>query len=405
MNRTRIVFFVIIGIAVLIVVAGLLVMQVPGWVNQSANGEKATPTPSNEPLTVRIVCALPVEPWVSEAAKKFNAEDHRLEGQKVVVEVTPMDGLTAMGYYDREEMDPYPTAWIPDSRYLVDLVNATYKTKRGRDVFLTDGEYRAKPIATSLFSWGIYASRAQVLRNRYGEVNWTVIHDAAMAKGGWREIGGEECVECAQWGYFKLVVPNPRKNAAGLVAMVAAAGEYYDKTTITVEDVTNAEFQKWLGELMDAVTDYSSAYSVEDLALFGYSMGDGGQLLESDLLVNMGGIQTRWADPLVIEYPQYLTWFDFPFTVWMGPETTALEKNAALQFQEYLLSPEQQQKALERGLRPANLEVSLEGPDSLFVQWQSQGAMVLPPRSTRMRSPDRDVLLALLRWFDLNMAQ
>jgi hypothetical protein len=107
----------------------------------------------------------------------------------------------------------------------------------------------------------------------------------------------------------------------------------------------------------------------------------------------------------VIEYPQYLTWFDFPFTVWMGSETTAQEKNAALVFQEYLLSPEQQVRALERGLRPANLEVSLEAENSLFVRWQDQGAMTQLPRFTRMRSPDRDVLLALLRWFDLNVAQ
>jgi len=27
------------------------------------------------------------------------------------------------------------------------------------------------------------------------------------------------------------------------------------------------------------------------------------------------------------------------------------------------------------------------------------------PRSDAMRSPDREVLLALLRWFDLNVAQ
>lgn len=403
MNRTRVVFFVIIGIAVLIVVAGLLVAQIPNLVKQ--NPPAGTPQVSGQPIEVRILCALPVEPWVSEAAKAFNAQDHSLEGRKILVTVVPMDGLTAMGYYDREEMAPYPTAWIPDSRYLVDLVNATYKTKRDRDVFLTDGEYRARPIATSLFSWGIYASRAQALRARYGDINWKTIHDAAMAKGGWREIGEESCAECAQWGYFKLVVPNPRKNAAGLVAMVAAAGEYYGKTTISVEDVTNPEFQAWLGELMSAVTDYSSAYSVEDLALFGYSMGDGGQLLESDLLVNMEGIQTRWSDPLVIEYPQYLTWFDFPFTVWMGPETTAQEKNAALEFQKYLLSPEQQQEALKRGLRPANLAVSLETPDSLFVKWQGQGAMTQLPRFTRMHSPDRDVLLALLRWFDLNVAK
>jgi hypothetical protein len=288
---------------------------------------------------------------------------------------------------------------------LVDLVNATYKAKRNRDVFLTDGEYRARPIATSLFSWGIYKTRADVLRTAYGDINWETIHDAAMTKGGWREIGGESCAECGAWGYFKLVVPNPRKNAAGLSAMVAAAGEYFDKTTITVEDVTNPDFQEWLGELMGAVTDYSSAYSVEDLGLFGYSMGDGGQLLESDLLVNMEGIQNRWADPLVIEYPEYLTWFSFPFTVWMGPETSADDKNAALVFQQYLLSVDQQQKALARGLRPANLQVPLETEESLFVRWQEQGAMTQLPRFTRMRDPDRDVLLALLRWFDLNVAK
>ena len=403
MNRTRVVFFVILGVAILIVVAGLIVTQVVLPARQS--DVDATPEVSDEPVQVRIVTAIPVEPWVNEAAKEFNAQEHRLEGRPIEVTIIPMDGLTALGYYEREEMDPLPTAWIPDSRYLVDLVNATYKTKRDRDVFLTDGEYRARPIATSLFSWGIYKSRADVLAERYGDVDWRTVHDAAMTKGGWREIGGPECEECGQWGYFKLIVPNPRKSVAGLAAMVAAAGEYFDKNRITVEDVTDPDFQQWLGELMGAVTNYSGAYSVEDLALFGYSMGDGGQLLESDLLVNMEGIQTRWDDPLVIEYPQYLTWFDFPFTVWMGPETTALEKNAALTFQKYLLSDEQQRKALERGLRPANLEVPLDAQGSLFTRWQDQGSMTQLPRFTRMRDPDREVLLALLRWYDLNVAQ
>jgi hypothetical protein len=408
MNKTRVVFFVIIGIAVLIVLAGLVVTQLvlPARQPRDAVTPQASDMPaSGAPIQVRIVCAIPVESWVNEAAKSFNAEGHLLEGRPIEVMVIPMDGLTAMGYYEREEMDPLPTAWIPDSRYLVDLVNATYKTKRDRDVFLTDGEYRARPIVTSLFSWGIYKSRAEVLAASYGDVNWTVIHDAAMSKGGWREIGGSNCAECAQWGYFKLIVPNPRKSVAGLSAMVAAAGEYFQETRITVENVTDPDFQAWLGELMGAVTNFSGAYSVEDLALFGYSMGDGGQLLESDLLVNMGGIQTRWADPLVIEYPEYLTWFDFPFTVWMGPETSAQEKNAALSFQQYLLSSDQQQKALARGLRPANLQVPLDASGSLFVQWQDQGAMTQLPRFSRMHDPDREVLLALLRWYDLNIAQ
>jgi hypothetical protein len=395
MNRTRLVFFAVIGLAVIIVVVSLGVR----WL-----GQQQTPLvgPAPETLEVRIVCALPVEPWVREAAKDFNAEKHKLEGHPIQVTVIPMDGLTAMRRYEREEMDPLPTVWIPDSSYLVKLVNAALKEVRGRDVFLTDGEYRARPIATSLFSWGIYQSRADVLREKYGDIDWQAIHDAATAKGGWPELGGDPA-----WGYFKLVVPNPNKNVGGLMAMVAAAGEYYQKPRIDTADVTDPDFQAWLEELMGAVTDFSSlgAYSVENLALFGYSMGDGGQLLESDLLTNMAGIQTRWEDPLVIVYPTYLTWFDFPFTVWMGPETTALEKNAALEFERYLLSPEVQQKAAERALRPANLEVPLTGEDSLFVRWQSQGSMTVVPRTTAMRPPDRDMLLALLRWFDLNVAE
>ena len=135
--------------------------------------------------------------------------------------------------------------------------------------------------------------------------------------------------------------------------MIAAAGEYYDRTDISVEDVTNPEFQTWLAELMGAATDLSggSAYTAEDFALFGYTAGDGGQFLESDLLQNLQGILTRWEEPPIILYPRFVTWFDFPFSVWVGPETSALEKNAALAFQRFLLNETQQHKAL--GLRPA----------------------------------------------------
>jgi Ca-activated chloride channel family protein len=175
-----------------------------------------------------------------------------------------------------------------------------------------------------------------------------------------------------------------------------------------VEDITDPEFQAWLGELMGSVTDFSSAsaYTAEDFALFGYSVGDGGQLLESDLLQNMQGVLTRWEDPLVLHYPRYVTWFDFPFTVWIGPETSALEKNAALAFQRFLLSESQQEAALAYGLRPANPNVAIDAnPESLFVKWQDRGVEPIVPRADRMRSPDRDVLLALLRWFDLNVVE
>jgi hypothetical protein len=413
MNRTRIVFFSIVLLALIIVGASLL------W--RSLNQPQPLTVTPRGPIQVRVITALPIEPWVRTAAKQFNAEEHTLEGEPIQVEVIAMDGLAALSKWDRDEfgilgerspeelsaaererLARFPTVWIPDSRYLVELANATYKERLGRDVFLTDGEYRARPLAISLFTWGIYESRAQVLQSHFGEINWKTIHDAAIAKGGWPELGGKP-----EWGFFKLVVPNPRKNVGGLAAMIAAAGEYYDRPNISAADVTNPDFQRWLGELMGAVTDVSggSAYTAEDFALFGYSVGDGGQLLESDLLTNMAGIQTRWADPLRIYYPKYVTWFDFPFTVWMGPETSALEKNAALEFERYLLSPEVQRQAVEYGLRPASPEVPVTGENSLFVRYEAQGVRPVIPRAEAMRSPDREALLALLRWFDLNVAQ
>jgi hypothetical protein len=394
MNRTRIVFFVIIGLAILVLGAGLI------WNQMSNQPEPLVPKASGETLVVRVVAALPVADWIQEAATAFNAENRKLEGQAIQVTVTPMDGLTAKGRYERDELDPLPTAWIPDSRYLVELVNVAYKERLGRDVFLTDGEYRARPLAISLLAWGIYDSRAEVLEARYGEISWQTIHDAAVAPGGWAELRGR-----SDWGYFKLAISNPRKNISGLQAMVAAAGEYYGKTNLNVDDVTNPDFQRWLEEIMSSMSDLSGGtYTVADLALFGYTTGDAGQLLESDLLVNMQGIQTRWADPLRIVYPQYVTWFDFPFTVWMGPETSALEKNAALEFEKYLLSPVVQEKALAYGLRPANPEVPVTGQGSLFDEWAEQGVLGIVPRTTAMRPPDRDVLQSLLRWFDLNVA-
>jgi hypothetical protein len=394
MDRTRVVFFIIVGLALVIVVAGIV------WSQLSQEPDIIEPEVGQGVLEVRVVSALPVAEWVQEAARQFNAENHTLEGRPIRVTVTPMDGLAAKGRYERDEMDPLPTAWIPDSRYLVELVNAAYKERLGRDVFLTDGEYRARPLVISLLAWGIYESRADVLEDTFGEISWDVIHDAALAPGGWGELGGQN-----DWGYFKLAISNPRKNVSGLAAMVAAAGEYYDKTNISVEDVTNPEFQAWLGEIMSSMSDLSGGtYTVSDLALFGYTTGDAGQLLESDLLMNMQGIQTRWEDPLRIVYPEYVTWFDFPFSVWMGPETTALEKNAALEFEEYLLTEAIQRQALAYGLRPANPNVPVTGEGSLFEQWSDQGVLTVVPRTTAMRSPDRDVLQAFLRWFDLNVA-
>ncbi len=181
MNRTRLVFFAVVLLALVVVGISIAVQQFSGQI----------PNPTAQPIKVQVLTALPVEPWIQQAADKFNNDRHTQDGRTIVISITPMDSVTAMGKFDRGEFNPVPTVWIPDSRYLVDLVNATYSQKLGRDIFVTDGEYRARPLATSLFSWGIYASRKQVLDAKFGAIDWKTVHDAAIAKGGWPDLGGK----------------------------------------------------------------------------------------------------------------------------------------------------------------------------------------------------------------------
>ena len=414
-TRSKVIFAAIILLALVIVGVSLLV-------NQGGNTVAGLTVEKPAEVNIRILSAIPIDPWVREMATKYNAENHKVGGAVVHVEIVTMDGLIALSNWDKDafgtlpaDADPlnltdaqkkslvdFPTAWIADSRYLVELANVPYKARLGRDVFLTDGEYRARPLAISPMVWGIYNSRAEALLKKYPEINWRTIHDAALVKGGWGELGGDPT-----WGFFKPVIPNPQKNIGGLEAMVSAAGEYFNNTRIDTASISQKDFQTWLLELMKAVTGLGvSSYTAEDFALFGYSVGDGGLLLESDLLQNMQGMQNRWDDNMNIYYPQFLTWHDFPFAVWVGPETTALQKNAAIDFEQYLLNDPQQERALAYGLRPANPNVKVDAtPDSLFVKWANQGVEPIVKSSTSMKNPDRDVLTNLLRWYELNVVQ
>ena len=75
-------------------------------------------------------------------------------------------------------------------------------------------------------------------------------------------------------------------------------------------------------------------------------------------------------------------------------------------FQKYLLSKAVQEKAVGYGLRPVNADVAVDQGEQPVCQVdQDAGITPVVQRTSAMRSPDREVLQALLRWFDLNVAQ
>ena len=383
---TRLLIALVVGV---LLIAGAVVFR---QLNTSA------PPPKPTAVTVRIIAALAAEPWVSAAAKAYNAGNHSVEGAEVTVEVIPMDGITALNRWSKNDFETVPTVWLAETRDWVNQANTVVSESRGQDIFLAGGEYRDQPVALSPEVWAIFKSRYDVLKQHYSQslngndLSWRQIHDAATAES-WTDLGGK-----AEWGRFKLVIPHPKRDPAGLAAMVGAAGAYYHRAGVSADDLSDPRFLAWLQELMDSVVDFSP-FGVENMLLFGYSNGDAGQVIESYLLTNMEGLQKRWKEPLVILYPDPITWFDFPYAIYMGKETTALEKNAALDFKHYLLDEEQQKATLKFGLRPANPNVPPQGEGSLIARWSEMGFKEEVPSSSRMRPAPRTGLTNLSTWF------
>ena len=383
---TRLLVALVVGI---VLIAGAIVFR--------QVGPGAAPAKPSA-VTVRIVSALPAEPWVSAAAQTYNGENHTVEGAKVTVEVVPMDGITALNRWTRNDFDTIPTVWLAETRDWVNQANTQIAESRGQDVFLAGGEYRDQPVALSPEVWAVFKSRYDVLKDHFAQslsgrdLSWQEMHQAATSPN-WVALGGKP-----EWGRFKLVVPHPKRDPAGLAAMVGAAGAYYGRAGVSTDDLTDPKFLQWLQELMDSVVDFSP-FGVENMLLFGYSNGDAGQVIESYLLVNMEGLQRRWKEPLVILYPDPITWFDFPYAIYMGKETTALEKNAALDFKRYLLSEEQQRATLQFGLRPANPNVPPQGEGSLIARWAEMGFREEVPSASRMRPAPRSGVASLSSWF------
>lgn len=303
-----------------------------------------------------------------------------------------MDGISALNKWARGEFAPVPTAWVAESRAWVDQANVAALERTGQDIFLSGGQYRAQPLVLSPLVWGIWNDAYSALTNHFGtkQISWDELHEAAVI-GQWQDIGGDE-----EWGNFKLVVAHPKRDPAGLTAMVGAAGEYYDKPSVTTQQLQDDDFLVWLSDLFDTVVDFSP-FGVENMLLFGRSNGDAGQIVESYLLVNMEGLETRWNQPLIIIYPDPIAWFDFPYAIYMGTETSADQKQAALEFKEYLLSSDQQAQALYFGLRPACADCPSTG--GLITKWAAIGVLENIPSSSRMRAASRSGLEALTRWY------
>lgn len=384
-------------IRLVILIAILTFVAAIAYMLTGKPAQQAAPAQPTGPVRISIASAIAAEPWISTAAKAFSGKEYDLGGvrRRIDVEVYPLDGVTALNKWANGEFQTVPTAWVAESRDWVNQANAVAADRYKQDIFLAGGEYRDQSVALSPEVWAVFKSRAAVLEKKFGKpLDWDVARSAAVSSG-WAELGGD-----GAWGRFKLVIPHPKRDPAGLAAMVSAAGAYYKKPSVSTDELKDMKFLAWLKELLDTVVEFQP-YGAENMVLYGPSAGDAGQVMESYLLLNAEAIEKRWGDGLVVVYPDPVAWYDFPLAIYMGKEkeTSAAEKDAAVLFKRFLLSEEQQVATLDFGLRPASPDVSTDRPGSLIKKYAAFGFKERVPASSKMRQASRSGLVALGTWF------
>jgi len=99
MSRTRTIFLVIIGLALMVILAGVAVFF---WAGSGQPFRRDYPRRQAGGAAAGDAChrACRWSQWSAKAAKQFNAEGHTLEDGRSEVTVVAMDGLAAMGRYD-----------------------------------------------------------------------------------------------------------------------------------------------------------------------------------------------------------------------------------------------------------------------------------------------------------------
>lgn len=335
-RRNRILFFLILGTAILITGGTLLAERLGVYTLPSR-------TVARIPITVAVPPAL--ADWAQAAARDFNSQN--ADTQVSIIRLNGLDAVQQFGQMPRAQL---PDSWLADASFVADLARTEGAPFAEQGIAITSSD----------LVWGGFSSRAQLL----GTMDWSALHDAAKANG-WAALGGN-----ATWGYVKLTIASPTRSTEGLAALITAAAAYHDQPHLTRPLVTDPAFLNWLHTTVDSVPNFSTLGSnpAEALATRGPSIGDVGLLAASTWFVAQDELN-QW-EPFITSTPRYTVRLDYPYLLQTGlPDTRMV---MAERFGNYLA-------------RQASQLV-----DSGFTSQSTTAATLV--------EADTDAVLALLRW-------
>lgn len=371
MNRSRLVFLIIVGAALLLVGGGILLDQLDQQSSSSGDSGEGETNPATA-ISLTVAVSPVAADWIDEAAQAYNGERRRIDGRVVEIRVTRQDSLPVWNGPGVWSVRDHPVIWIPETRGAVDYANEI-----GMHFAV-----RQPSLASTVMMWGAPADRAQVLTGEFGTFDWTSVQQASSALS-WDAIGGE-----ADWGFFKPGFAQPDRYMIGAAALLIATAEFHGQPDLSAALLDDPALIDWLKPVVESVPNFATlgVYPAQVIATRGTSVADVALLPESEWLANYQSLTAK-VGALTLVYPAYQVWFDFPFVVWDGAETTEQAQAAADDFLDFLLSDQPQHQAAAFGLRGAD---GLPADTALFDEATFAGATATRPPGESIQLPSRN---------------
>ena len=127
MQQSKTPFFVIVGLAIVVVIGMFLARS---FLAESLD----LPTEAQE-ITIRVVVAPSIKPWVDQAAQDFNQAN-----PKTQVEIITADSLIPESQFTSDPQSAPPAAWLAEATFIVE----------------TDGSMQfndIRPVASTSLAW------------------------------------------------------------------------------------------------------------------------------------------------------------------------------------------------------------------------------------------------------------
>jgi Ca-activated chloride channel homolog len=379
-----------------------------GAVDDDADGDPATGELLGEGDTDCVLVDMAVSSekidLLTDLAGEFNRSDAaQVDGRCVLVQPqTKASGLAAnllASGWDEDLEGPRPVIWSPSSGAWGQVLNQRL-IDAGQDPVAPETYV---PFMLSPLVIAMPQPMAEALGYPEEPIGWGTILELAQDPQGWGAFGRPE------WGPFRLGKTNPNFSTSGLSALIAQYYALVDKTRgLTTEDIGRADVLEGAATIESAVVHYgdttltflnnwyrndqrgtaltyASAVAVEEVSLINYNRGNPDGVLEP------GEEEVPPRVPLVAIYPEEGTLFsDNPFFVLDAEWVDEAEAAAAEAFTEFVQQPENQQRVLEFGFRPGNIEVPVADPITT-----ANGADPAQPTTT-LALPSSGVMVELI---------